>query len=150
MIDATKHTVEFIKTFDASLDPDLWLKLVEEEYKEVAEARRGTDQAHLLKEIADLIYVMTPFVSILDALDGLPVLSADREAKYAMAIEKSIKVIDAMVDMYGEKTIQEAVDRVHASNMSKLGEDGKPIRREDGKILKGPNYKEPDLSDLVR
>ena len=33
--------------------------------------------------------------------------------------------------------------------MSKLGEDGKPIRREDGKILKGPNYTEPTLSDLV-
>ena len=33
--------------------------------------------------------------------------------------------------------------------MSKLGEDGKPIRREDGKVLKGPNYKEPDLTDLA-
>jgi predicted HAD superfamily Cof-like phosphohydrolase len=39
--------------------------------------------------------------------------------------------------------------RVHKSNMSKLGEDGKPIYREDGKILKGPNYKEPNLLDLV-
>lgn len=45
--------------------------------------------------------------------------------------------------------LDEALNRVHQSNMSKLGEDGKPIRREDGKILKGPNYKEPILSDLV-
>jgi predicted HAD superfamily Cof-like phosphohydrolase len=45
--------------------------------------------------------------------------------------------------------IQEAFNRVHASNMSKLGDDGKPIYREDGKVLKGPNYKAPDLSDLV-
>ena len=45
--------------------------------------------------------------------------------------------------------LDEALNRVHASNMSKLGEDGKPIRREDGKILKGPNYKEPSLIDLV-
>ena len=45
--------------------------------------------------------------------------------------------------------LDEAVRRVHASNMSKLGEDGKPIYREDGKVLKGPNYKKPDLSDLV-
>jgi predicted HAD superfamily Cof-like phosphohydrolase len=45
--------------------------------------------------------------------------------------------------------LDEALNRVHQSNMSKLGEDGKPIRREDGKILKGPNYKEPTLSDLV-
>ena len=42
-----------------------------------------------------------------------------------------------------------ALDRVHESNMSKLGEDGKPIYREDGKVLKGPNYKPPDLSDLI-
>ena len=44
--------------------------------------------------------------------------------------------------------LDEALNRVHLSNMSKLGEDGKPIRREDGKVLKGPNYKPPDLSDL--
>lgn len=35
---------------------------------------------------------------------------------------------------------------VHDSNMSKLGEDGKPIYREDGKIMKGPNYTPPDFS----
>ena len=45
--------------------------------------------------------------------------------------------------------LDEALDRVHQSNMSKLGEDGKPIYREDGKVLKGPNYKPPDLSDLT-
>jgi len=45
--------------------------------------------------------------------------------------------------------LDEALNRVHQSNMSKLGEDGKPLRREDGKILKGPNYKEPNLTDLV-
>ena len=44
--------------------------------------------------------------------------------------------------------LDEAMNRVHQSNMSKLGEDGKPIYREDGKVLKGPNYKPPDLSDL--
>ena len=42
-----------------------------------------------------------------------------------------------------------ALDLVHQSNMSKLDEDGKPIYREDGKVLKGPNYKPPDLSDLI-
>ena len=45
--------------------------------------------------------------------------------------------------------LDEAVRRVHASNMSKLGDDGQPIYREDGKVLKGPNYQEPDLTDLV-
>jgi len=45
--------------------------------------------------------------------------------------------------------LDEAVRRVHASNMSKLGPDGKPVLRDDGKVLKGDQYKEPDLSDLV-
>ena len=44
--------------------------------------------------------------------------------------------------------LDEALNRVHLSNMSKLDEDGKPILRDDGKVLKGPNYKPPDLSDL--
>lgn len=43
----------------------------------------------------------------------------------------------------------EAFNRVHESNMSKLGEDGKPIVREDGKILKGPHYAPPFLGDLL-
>ena len=42
-----------------------------------------------------------------------------------------------------------AMQRVFESNMSKLGEDGKPIYREDGKVLKGPNYFKPTLADLV-
>ena len=45
--------------------------------------------------------------------------------------------------------LDEALNRVHESNMSKLDEDGKPIYREDGKVLKGPNYKPPTLTDLV-
>ena len=45
--------------------------------------------------------------------------------------------------------IEQALRRVHRSNMSKLGDDGKPIYREDGKVLKGPNYQPPNLTDLV-
>ena len=45
--------------------------------------------------------------------------------------------------------LDEALDRVHKSNMSKLDEDGKPIFRNDGKVLKGPNYAPPNLEDLV-
>ncbi len=49
-----------------------------------------------------------------------------------------------------EWDLDEAMIRVHESNMSKLGKDGKPIYRDDGKVLKGPNYKPPHLSDLVK
>ena len=44
--------------------------------------------------------------------------------------------------------LDEAFNRGHESNLSKLDEDGNPIYRDDGKVLKGPNYKPPDLSDL--
>ena len=45
--------------------------------------------------------------------------------------------------------LDEALYRVHKSNMTKLDDEGKPIFREDGKVLKGPNYTEPNLNDLV-
>ena len=48
-----------------------------------------------------------------------------------------------------EWDLDEAMRRVHKSNMSKLGEDGKPIYRADGKVLKGPNYEPPNLKDLT-
>lgn len=44
--------------------------------------------------------------------------------------------------------LDEALDRVHKSNLSKLV-DGKPLKREDGKVLKGPNYEPPTLIDLI-
>jgi predicted HAD superfamily Cof-like phosphohydrolase len=45
--------------------------------------------------------------------------------------------------------IDKIFDEVHRSNMSKLGDDGNPIYREDGKILKGPNYSPANLEGLV-
>jgi predicted HAD superfamily Cof-like phosphohydrolase len=45
--------------------------------------------------------------------------------------------------------IEDIFDEIQSSNMSKLGEDGKPILREDGKILKGPSYFKPDLSKFL-
>jgi len=40
-------------------------------------------------------------------------------------------------------------DEIQESNMSKLGADGQPIYREDGKVLKGPNYFKPDISKIL-
>ena len=42
------------------------------------------------------------------------------------------------------------LDEVHASNMTKLGADGRPIRRADGKVLKGPGYRPPDIAAVLR
>ena len=64
------------------------------------------------------------------------------------------ELADLIYVTYGEAAtfgwdLDEAVRRVHASNMSKLDADGEPIYREDGKVLKGPNYQEPNLKDLI-
>jgi NTP pyrophosphatase (non-canonical NTP hydrolase) len=45
--------------------------------------------------------------------------------------------------------LEKAFKEVHRSNMSKLGADGKPILREDGKVLKGPNYSEADIGQFL-
>ncbi len=46
--------------------------------------------------------------------------------------------------------MDEVFKAVHESNMSKLGDDGTPIKRPDGKVLKGPNYKAPDVEGILR
>ncbi len=45
--------------------------------------------------------------------------------------------------------IEEIFQEIQSSNMSKLGKDGKPIYREDGKVLKGPNYFKPDIKKIL-
>lgn len=46
--------------------------------------------------------------------------------------------------------IEEVFEEIQASNMSKLGDDGKPVVREDGKVLKGPSYFKPDLTRILK
>ena len=45
--------------------------------------------------------------------------------------------------------IEEVFQEIHASNMSKLGADGKPIYREDGKVMKGPSYFKPEIAKIL-
>jgi predicted HAD superfamily Cof-like phosphohydrolase len=64
------------------------------------------------------------------------------------------ELVDLLYVTYGYANyrgwnIDVAFNRVHASNMSKLGDDGKPILRDDGKVMKSTNYKPADLKDLV-
>ena len=73
-------------------------------------------------------------------------------------IESSEELLKELADLvfvcyqmaaYMQWDLDDAMNRIFESNMSKLGENGKPIRREDGKVLKGPNYKPPTLTDIV-
>jgi predicted HAD superfamily Cof-like phosphohydrolase len=136
VLDLNATVKEFQDKFETSTDPDLWVKLVLEEKKEVEEAA-----AHLLKELSDLLYVTVGLENHIGSTGAR--IAIERAGGLPSA------VIMDLFDAFGD-ILDEAFRRVHASNMSKLGDDGKPVRREDGKVLKGPNYQPPNLDDLVR
>jgi predicted HAD superfamily Cof-like phosphohydrolase len=70
-----------------------------------------------------------------------------------------VGIADALADLlyvvYGTAVvhgidIDQVFYEVHRSNMSKLGLDGKPVMRADGKVLKGPTYSPPDIAGVLR
>ena len=80
------------------------------------------------------------------------------ELTKAMDEKDLLEVADALTDIlyvtYGAGhafgiNLDKCFDEVQGSNMSKLGEDGKPIYNEAGKVMKGPNYFKPDLSKYI-
>ena len=86
------------------------------------------------------------------------ILEEVEELKEALDRKNMVDVLDGLCDIlyvvYGAGhafgiDLDEPFNHVHHSNMSKLGEDGKPIYREDGKVLKGPNYYAPSLSKYI-
>lgn len=84
------------------------------------------------------------------------------ELKEALQNNDPVETLDALIDLqyvldgaflsFGMQNVKQAAfEEVHRSNMSKLGEDGKPIRRpEDGKVMKGPNYFKPDIKKFIK
>jgi len=76
-------------------------------------------------------------------------ISTDTKAKLSKELADLLYVLYGFAVVYGIP-IDDVFLRVHSSNMSKLGADGKPILREDGKVLKSSNYKEPILDDLFK
>lgn len=124
---------EFHKAFSHPLDEEMTAKLLElrcslisEEYFEVKE--------EIAAALADL-----------QMYGKVKPKTKERMLKEMADLQY---VLSGMAAAFG-LPLQVAFVRVHKSNMSKLGEDGKPILRGDGKILKGPNYSPADLEDLV-
>ncbi len=89
-------------------------------------------------------------------------LMAEENNEYLEAANTNdlVEVADALGDMlyilcgtilsHGmQHIIEEVFDEIQDSNMSKLGADGKPIYREDGKVMKGLNYRRPDLKQFL-
>lgn len=58
-------------------------------------------------------------------------------------------LLGTILDLGLQDKIEDVFNEIHRSNMSKLGEDGKPIYREDGKLLKGPNFTPPNLVQFI-
>lgn len=89
-------------------------------------------------------------------------LIKEENEEYLNACEKKdiVEITDALGDIlyivlgtllrHGlQHKIDEVFNEIHRSNMSKLDADGKPIYREDGKVLKGPNYFRPDIKKIL-
>ena len=81
------------------------------------------------------------------------------ELKHAIANKDLLEVADALTDIlyvtYGAGhafgiDLDRCFEEVQNSNMSKLGEDGKPIYNDAGKVMKAPRYYKPDLSKFVK
>ena len=81
------------------------------------------------------------------------------ELEQAMKTKNLKEIADALTDIlyvtYGAGyaygiNLDKCFKEVQRANMSKLGEDGKPIYNEQGKVMKGPNYTKPDLSKFVK
>jgi predicted HAD superfamily Cof-like phosphohydrolase len=124
----------------------------------------------------DYIQMVGDFHTVFDQKDGnKPRLISSNEGKlrysllaeenneYLEAVEKEdlVGIADALGDqlyiIYGtilkhglQHKIEEVFREIHRSNMSKLGADGKPIYREDGKILKGPSYFRPNIKAIIQ
>lgn len=90
-------------------------------------------------------------------------LMAEENEEYLHAARENdlIEVADALGDMlyilcgtileHGmQDVIEEVFQKIQESNMSKLGRDGAPIYREDGKVMKGPDYFTPDIAGVLK
>ena len=114
------------RDFDNQEDRKFRMRLLTEEFKEVA----GAMGFLVTVEIESNSYAPLSKENCLKELCDLKYVTDGAAVAFDMDMDR-------------------AFIRVHDSNMSKLDDNGQPIFREDGKVLKGPNYKEPNLGDLV-
>lgn len=106
----------------------LRLRLIDEEYQEVR-----TELVNILEKLRYGHTVDEP---------------SRRLADLAKELSDLIYVIQGTALEFG-LPLNAVFAEVHRSNMSKLGADGKPVRRDDGKVLKGPNYREADILGIL-
>jgi len=122
-------------------------------YEEAIEFRSlmGQPIGVLNKEQIDLQLrlIVEEFKEVLEAADSVSKMLTCKRSREGLL--KELADLAFVVYQFSAAAgwdLDEALERVHKSNLSKLV-DGQPLRRDDGKILKGPNYQPPNLIDLV-
>ena len=121
------------------------LSLQAQEFRKAYKIQNSVSRPARAKQHSLLVEEFKEFLQA----EGMLYLSSNEHKENAL---KELADLVYVCYQYAENmqwNLDEAMHRVHESNMSKLDEYGKPIYREDGKVLKGPNYQPPDLSDLV-
>lgn len=143
-------------------------RLVAEECAELETALGAGDRAGIARELADLAYVVigtavtfgvtacharvvagTDFESLrTECRDLCSLLAVGNWSSIAVGISRTLRAVYGVALQQGVR-LNDAISAVHAANMSKLGPDSEPILREDGKVLKGPDYRPPDMASAL-
>jgi len=114
-------------------------------------------------EMYDLLINESPTVDVADSIKSLRYeLMKEENEEYLEAVKNNdlVEMADALGDMlyilcgtiitHGmQHKISAVFEEIQRSNMSKLGKNGKPIYREDGKVMKGPNYFKPNIAKVL-
>jgi predicted HAD superfamily Cof-like phosphohydrolase len=141
---STSDHYDAVKAFTVAMGQPVGADIADMAHGDLMDMRR-----ELIEEEADEVARELPALQ-------LPALLTDGHSVYLDSVDKAAltkELADLLYVTYGFAVtfglpIDEVFERVHRSNMSKLGDDGKPIYRDDGKVLKAPNYQPPKLDDL--
>jgi predicted HAD superfamily Cof-like phosphohydrolase len=153
--------------------------LIKEEFEELIEAYDGADIVEVVDALADIEYVTKGAavvfgivgkvryqLEIMEEPDAPYLFNEDAQEEILKMlshaiifndIDKGAEVLAAILKLldYTSNLIKVDLDSataaVHKSNMTKLGEDGKPVRNENNKVIKGPNYQTPtkDIENIL-
>ena len=126
--------------------------------------KKELDSVKLFHKKFNIDYLNEPTANIPEEIKQLRFkLMEEENLEYLKATRENdlVEIADALGDMlyilcgtiisHGlQNKIEEIFQEIQSSNMSKLGKNGKPIYREDGKVLKGPNYFKPDIGKILK
>lgn len=164
--------VKLVREFHDKFDANPMYKIYELRYnllkEELDELMNAQDEREELDALLDIAYIAAGTIDILDEYQIDFEINFEEEEDPFAIIAENVMSMEGVVDRkpivegcqkvlclaiktmgYLGYNVEDAFKEVHDSNMSKLGIDGLPVKRADGKILKGPNYRAPDLTPFL-